>query len=106
MNNDVKVLEAPVTKNLPYAMAETNNRVLSISAGRERTQLRIAISDTGPGIPPANIRRLFEPFFTTKGERGTGLGLYMTRQVIEDHRGTINVHTGHHGTSFVISLPL
>jgi signal transduction histidine kinase len=87
-------------------MAVTNTRVLSITAGREGTQLAIAISDTGPGIAPANMRRLFEPFFTTKGERGTGLGLYITRQVIEDHRGTINVHTSHHGTSFVISLPL
>jgi len=93
-------------QNAGDAMAETNNRVLSISAGREGTQLRIAISDTGPGITPANMRRLFEPFFTTKGERGTGLGLYITRQVIEDHRGTINVHADHHGTSFVISLPL
>jgi signal transduction histidine kinase len=93
-------------QNAGDAMAETNSRVLSITAGRQGTQLRVAVSDTGPGITPANMRRLFEPFFTTKGERGTGLGLYITRQVIEDHRGTINVHTGHHGTSFVISLPL
>jgi signal transduction histidine kinase len=93
-------------QNAGDAMAETHSRVLSIAAGREGTQLRIAISDTGPGITPGNMRRLFEPFFTTKGERGTGLGLYIARQVIEDHRGTINVHTGHHGTSFVISLPL
>jgi signal transduction histidine kinase len=93
-------------QNAGDAMAEVDRRVLSITAGREGTQLRLSISDTGPGITPANMRRLFEPFFTTKGERGTGLGLYITRQVIEDHRGTINVHTGHHGTSFVISLPL
>jgi signal transduction histidine kinase len=93
-------------QNAGDAMAEAHTRVLSVSAGREGTQLRIAISDTGPGITSANMHRLFEPFFTTKGERGTGLGLYITRQVIEDHRGTINVHTGHHGTSFVISLPL
>jgi C4-dicarboxylate-specific signal transduction histidine kinase len=93
-------------RNAGDAMADTNRRVLSVNAGREGTQLRIVVSDTGPGITPANMRRLFEPFFTTKGERGTGLGLYITRQVIEDHRGTINVHTDHHGTSFVISLPL
>jgi signal transduction histidine kinase len=93
-------------QNAGDAMAETNCRILSISASRQGTQLRIAISDSGPGITPANMSRLFEPFFTTKGERGTGLGLYITRQVIEDRRGTINVHTGHHGTSFVISLPL
>src|SRR5262249_14864648 len=62
-------------KNAVDAMAEADRRVLSITAGREGTQLRIAISDTGTGINPANMRRLFEPFFTTKGERGTGLGL-------------------------------
>jgi signal transduction histidine kinase len=93
-------------KNAGDAMSEVDRRVLSIIAGTEGTQVRIAISDTGTGITPSNMRRLFEPFFTTKGERGTGLGLYITRQVIEDHRGTINVETGHHGTTFVISLPL
>jgi signal transduction histidine kinase len=93
-------------QNAGDAMAETHTRLLSVTARREGTQLRIGISDTGPGIAPADMHRLFDPFFTTKGERGTGLGLYITRQVIEDHRGTINVHTGHHGTSFVISLPL
>ena len=44
--------------------------------------------------------------FTTKGERGTGLGLYITRQVVVDHGGTLDVHTGDRGTTFVISLPL
>ena len=58
---------------------------LSITRRVEPATLRIAISDTGTGIP-TNIARIFEPFFTTKGERGTGLGLYITKQVIEEHR--------------------
>jgi two-component system, NtrC family, sensor kinase len=93
-------------QNAVDAVVEMDRRVLSITAGREGTQLRISISDSGPGISPGNMRRLFEPFFTTKGERGTGLGLYITRQVIEEHRGTIQVQSGNHGTTFVISLPL
>ena len=68
--------------------------------------MQVAISDTGIGIAAVNAPHIFEPFFTTKGERGTGLGLYITRQVLEDHGGAIDVHTDDRGTTFVISLPL
>jgi signal transduction histidine kinase len=93
-------------QNAADAMADQTKRVLSVTARVEGTYMRIAISDTGSGIAPANVPHIFEPFFTTKGERGTGLGLYITRQVINDHGGTIDVHTGDRGTTFVISLPL
>jgi len=88
------------------AMATTENRTLSITARVEDEQFRIIISDTGTGISTGNLARIFEPFFTTKGDRGTGLGLYITKQVIEDHQGTISVQTSDRGTIFVISLPL
>jgi signal transduction histidine kinase len=68
--------------------------------------LQVSVADTGTGIDPANIEHIFEPFFTTKGERGTGLGLYISRQVIQDHGGTIKVQSSDRGTTFVISLPL
>ncbi len=93
-------------QNAADSMAELDKRVLAITARAEGTSMRIGISDTGTGIVAGNVTRIFEPFFTTKGERGTGLGLYITKQVIEEHRGTINVHTGDRGTTFVISLPL
>ena len=93
-------------QNAADAMSEQEKRTLSITARVEGAAMRIAISDTGNGIAPANIPRIFDPFFTTKGERGTGLGLYITKQVIEDHRGTIEVHSGGRGATFVISLPL
>lgn len=93
-------------QNAADSMAELDKRVLSIAARAEGPSMRITISDTGTGIVAGNVPRIFEPFFTTKGERGTGLGLYITKQVIEEHRGTINVHTGDRGTTFVISLPL
>jgi two-component system NtrC family sensor kinase len=95
-----------VLLNAGEAMAGLDRRVLSITAAKQPGHLRLAISDTGPGITPTNLQKIFDPFFTTKGERGTGLGLYITKQVIEEHRGTINVQTGSRGTSFVISLPL
>jgi signal transduction histidine kinase len=93
-------------QNAVDAMADRERRVLTITARVEAGEMRIVISDTGAGIASANVGKVFEPFFTTKGERGTGLGLYITKQVIEEHRGTINVQTGDRGTAFVISLPI
>lgn len=95
-----------IIQNAADAMADVEKRVLSVSAAVEQDQVRIVISDSGTGISPVNMSRIFEPFFTTKGDRGTGLGLYITKQVIEEHRGTVNVATSERGTSFAIGLPL
>jgi signal transduction histidine kinase len=70
------------------------------------TQLRLTIQDNGIGIPPEHMARLFEPFFTTK-PNGTGLGLLITRRIIQEHRGTITVESQpDKGTSFQITLPV
>jgi two-component system NtrC family sensor kinase len=68
----------------------------------------IAISDTGPGIPPEILSRIFEPFFTTKEEgQGTGLGLSLAYSIVENHNGTISVQSKPgEGTTFTIELPL
>lgn len=67
----------------------------------------IQISDTGPGIHPDALPRLYTPFFTTKpAGKGTGLGLPITKGVVEDHGGTISVESEPgRGTTFTISLP-
>jgi signal transduction histidine kinase len=93
-------------QNATDAMTDVERRILSITGTAAHRQVRIVVSDTGVGIQPNYIPRIFEPFFTTKGERGTGLGLYITKQVIEEHHGSIQVEPGSRGTSFVISLPL
>lgn len=68
--------------------------------------LCIAISDTGVGISPENMKRLFEPFFTTK-QQGTGLGLTITRRIVNEHNGEISVQSEvNQGTTFRIKLPL
>ena len=67
---------------------------------------RIAIADTGPGIPPENRDRIFEPYFTTK-EGGTGLGLALAHRIVVEHRGAIRAETAPGGGAhFVIDLPL
>jgi len=93
-------------QNAVDAMADLDRRILSITAHIDGLHLRIAISDVGRGIASANVSKVFDPFFTTKGEKGTGLGLYITKQVIEEHRGEINIQTSDRGSTFVISLPL
>lgn len=73
--------------------------------GRSRRTVRVRISDTGGGIAAQNMAHLFEPFFTTK-RNGTGLGLAVTRRIIEEHNGTIDVDSEPgKGTTFTVLLP-
>ena len=59
-------------------------------------------------LRPAQLAKIFDPYFTTKqGKSGTGLGLYITKKVVEDHNGSIKVDsTPQVGTTFTIRLPL
>jgi signal transduction histidine kinase len=68
----------------------------------------VRVEDTGNGITSAQMAKIFDPYFTTKqGKSGTGLGLYITKKVVEDHNGSIKVDsTPQVGTSFTIRLPL
>jgi PAS domain S-box-containing protein len=70
----------------------------------------VTVCDNGHGIEQANLGAIFEPFFTTKGERGTGLGLWVTRGIVEEHGGRLQLRSStaprHHGTTFRITLPV
>jgi signal transduction histidine kinase len=68
----------------------------------------IQVRDTGYGIAENEIGKIFDPYFTTKqGKNGTGLGLYITKKVIDDHNGSIDVKsTLGEGTTFTLRLPL
>ena len=73
-----------------------------------RPGVRLYVHDNGAGIPPAARSQIFEPFFSTKSDKGTGLGLWVIRSIIEKYRGSIHMHssTGEHGgTSFSVFLP-
>jgi PAS domain S-box-containing protein len=56
------------------------------------TRVEIFIADNGPGIPVEAMERIFEPFYTTKTETGTGLGLWIVKEIVERHGGSISVH--------------
>jgi signal transduction histidine kinase len=66
--------------------------------------VRISVVDHGTGISRATLRRMFEPFFTTKGETGTGLGLWLTKDIIERHHGLIQVRNHNHPRGAVFSI--
>jgi len=69
--------------------------------------IQISISDTGEGIQPEALDKIFTPFFTTKGATGTGLGLVIAKQIIEEHGGLIHVDSKpSKGTTFTMFLPL
>ena len=55
--------------------------------------IRLTIEDDGPGISPENLERIFEPFFTTKQDVGTGLGLWVCKEIAERHGGTVQAHS-------------
>lgn len=89
------------------AMVDATGHI-SVTAGCAEGRVQIQVSDSGPGIPEAMAEAVFNPFFTTKGEGGgTGLGLYIVRQIIEEHGGKIALasHDGM-GAIFLIELPL
>jgi PAS domain S-box-containing protein len=71
--------------------------------------VRVVVADTGYGIAPENLHRIFEPFFTTKKDTGTGLGLWVSRELIEKHGGQLSVRSNasgsRTGTVFSLFLP-
>ena len=79
---------------------------LTIRAHCTADRVCLAVGDTGCGIPPAQVPLLFSPFHSTKSE-GTGLGLYLAREIIAAHRGEITVTSAPGvGTTFTVLLPL
>ena len=94
---------------LNAAEAMEGNGTLSIGThySADRNQIRIEISDTGPGIPTEELLHVFDPFFTTKEEgKGTGLGLSLAYSIVENHGGTIMAQNNSDGGAiFIIDFP-
>jgi signal transduction histidine kinase len=84
--------------------------VLRLRLRKRPGKVEFVIADNGSGIPPDHGEAIFQPFFTTKVDRGTGLGLALSKRIVERHRGRIRVRSsvrpGRSGTIFKISLPL
>ena len=82
---------------------------LTIRLRQTEGGVHLVIADNGHGIMTEHLERIFEPFFSTKEDAGNGIGLALTKRIIEDHRGTIRLRSstrkGRSGTAFKIFLP-
>ncbi|MBI3894866.1 MAG: HAMP domain-containing protein [Acidobacteria bacterium] len=75
--------------------------------GERNGSVKIVVRDNGRGIPPEVLPRIFQPFFTTKGTEGTGLGLSLTKRIVEQHGGAISVSSiPGKATEFTVHLPV
>jgi len=93
-------------RNALEAMAESQERILTLDAVAADGFLALSVADTGPGLPEEVVRNLFQPFVTTKS-RGMGVGLSICRSIIEAHGGRISASARPGGgTIFAFTLPL
>jgi len=80
---------------------------LKVRTFKDYTGIGIEVTDTGAGIAPENMAHLFEPLFTTKGEKGSGIGLNVSKKILEQHGGKISVDSRpNQGTTFRVWLPI
>ncbi len=99
---------ANLVGNALEAMERGGGRI-TVRARRIDGFAAVTVSDTGHGIEREHLHSIFEPFFTTKGERGTGLGLWVTRGIVEEQGGTLRLRSctsgKRHGTTIRVRLP-
>ena len=89
------------------ALDEEEGEVKISTQKRGESEVLITVDDNGAGIPEHVRQRIFDVFFSTKGSQGTGLGLAVTKKIIEEHGGSIEVQSSDgQGTKFVIRLPI
>lgn len=93
-----------LVRNAIEAMAGQSG-VLTIAGRREADTLVFEVTDTGPGIPKQIEQTLFQSFVTANKSGGTGLGLAIVKKTVEEHAGTIEVHSDEQGARFCIRLP-
>jgi signal transduction histidine kinase/DNA-binding response OmpR family regulator len=109
--NQIQQVITNLITNAHQALRESSalrELTLTTRCDSMRTRVTLAVTDTGPGVPPVLQARIFEPFFTTKPVGiGTGLGLSLCRGIIERHGGTITVTSQPgQGATFCVELPV
>jgi signal transduction histidine kinase len=94
-----------LTLNAIEAMRDGNGDLTVTSESTEDGHLLISVSDTGVGVPAEKVDQIFDTFFTTKPQ-GTGMGLAISRSIVESHGGRLSVTSNPgHGSTFRFTLP-
>lgn len=97
-----------LVQNALHAMEESTSKALTLISYSHQDTLYIQVEDTGHGINTNHLTKIFDPFFTIKTlGHGTGLGLYISYKIIQDHKGEIEVVSEpDKGTKFIVKLPI
>jgi PAS domain S-box-containing protein len=112
--NEIRQLLSNLVVNALDATPKGGRVVLRVRPAKEsrgrRHGVRLVVADTGKGIRAEHRQRIFSPFFTTKGEKGTGLGLWVSEAIVHKHNGSLRMRSstrsGESGTVFSLFLPL
>lgn len=107
--NEVQIIQVMVNllNNAYDAVKEQKDRKISFEWSVLPNCHLFTVSDNGPGIQKQNMNKIFDPFFTTKKVgQGTGLGLSLSRSIIEEHGGTLEVLPSEDGAKFLLKLPI
>jgi len=108
-SNEIMQVVLNIIKNAQdnFLDKEINDPRISIKVYDDKQYQKILISDNGGGIPDEHIESIFKSYYTTKSEsEGTGIGLYMSTMIVEDHhQGLLSVHNINGGACFIIELP-
>lgn len=110
---ELRQIIANLVGNALDAMRKGGRLLLRLSTATDRKdgtpKVRLSIGDTGHGIPKAILPTIFEPFITTKGETGTGLGLWVTDEIVKKNGWSMRVHSSTRpqdsGTVFSLTMP-
>jgi PAS domain S-box-containing protein len=102
-SGELRQLLANLLVNAVDAMEDGGTLQVGVTAARNcsdgREGVRITVADNGSGIPPEDLVQIFEPFYTTKKDTGTGLGLWISRGIVQKHGGSIRVRSRSNGSS-------
>jgi signal transduction histidine kinase len=106
LKNAVEASPSGAAVRVRVGLATRNAPLGGVAEAPIPAAITIRIEDRGSGIPPEHLKTVFEPFFTTKQD-GSGLGLYISHDIIKRHGGHIAIHCQTQvGTTFVVDLPL
>jgi signal transduction histidine kinase len=108
-SDDLRQILTNLVSNACDALREESG-IIEVELCIDPTQGKILVRDNGAGISPEIVEHIFDPFFTTKNDVGTGIGLWVTRELVERNGGQITVQTHDlprgFRTMFCVELPL
>ena len=115
LENELAQVFMTIINNSIDALQDIDEKIIMIDINKNSDNFKISIKDNGGGISQNILTNVFEKYFTTKGDKGTGIGLYMSKNIINKHfNGTITAHNtnfryednAYCGVEFIIEIPL